>query len=197
MSDQDTVDRLYPSQEAKPTPVNPPEAAEQATVDRLYPQPATETAGNPYAVDADAPENRFYGESRKVGLPADVILAAFAATDEEQATLAENLGFMADEIGASQADLRGIIAYAQEAVLTGENFTDEAALTALIKEHGYATLAAHLDDAALLAQSLGPDMVAWLEQTRLGNDPKMVSFFIRMAQTPRGKERLSQIKKRS
>ncbi len=197
MSDQDLIDRMYPSQEDNPTPVKPPEAAEQATVDRPYPQPAAETAGNPYAVDADAPENRLYGESRKVSLPSDISLAAFAATDEEQATLAENLGFMADEIGASQADLRGIIAYSQEAALTGETFEDHEALTALIKEHGYATLAAHLDDAALLAQSLGPDMVAWLEQTRLGNSPAMVSFFMRMAQTPRGKERLSQLKKRS
>ena len=185
MSEQDLINRLYP--EDKSTPVKPPEAAaEKDLVDRLYPKPPAETAGNPYALDAESPENRFYGESRKVDLPSDVNLSAFAATPEEQDVLAENLGYMADEIGASQDDIRGIIAYSQEAILTGETFSEDEALSALVKEHGYPTLAAHLEDACLLAQSLGPDMIEWLKQTRLGNSPQMINFFLRMAQTPRG-----------
>lgn len=192
----DIVQRLYPDDRPSSTEdaEEPPPGEQKDILDQIYPE-KPERTGNPYALDSGSLEDKLYGGSQKVNLRGDTDLSLISPVEAEQAGLADNIGFMAHEVGATQDDVHGIVQYLNQALLTGETFDPQESLRSLYDEHGR-NLVNRLEDAQLLVQSLDPDLIEWLESTRLGDSPVLVNFFIRLSQTPRGRERLNILKGR-
>jgi hypothetical protein len=202
---QELINRLYPSSAPQGTEVLPEEPATQPPGESPAEEPPVENygyepqpeprKGNPYSIDGDSPEDRFYGGSQKVDLRGDTDLSIINPLEEEQATLRDNLGFMAAEVGADQSDIHAIIDYSNKALTTGEIFDTQESMKALYEQHG-SNLTNLLDAAQQLVRSLDPDLTRWLDETGLGNSPVMINHFIRIAQSPRAKARLQKLQQR-
>jgi len=101
---------------------------------------------------------------------------------------------MASVTGMGQEDVQAFVGTANELLMSGEESDPRQTLSDLYQQHG-SNLHQQLADAQQLIQSL-PDLAAWLEQTGLGNNKKIISHAMRIAANPRSQERLNQIRKK-
>lgn len=187
--DQETINQMYPSTTAVQTeevqPVDTP-------VDEYgYEAKAETVEGNPYASEPDSIEDTLYGAESKVTLSGETDLSVIYQSEEEQAALRDNLGYIASELGGTQDDIHSIVSYANKQLITGDIADPQESMSTLYEQHGQ-QLSSKLAQAQALVQSL-PDVAAWLEATRLGDDPVMINQIIRIAQTPRSQARLQKL----
>lgn len=189
MIDQETINEMYlsttPVQTEEVQPVDTP-------VDEFGYKPKAETVeGNPYSSEPDSILDTLYGAESKVTLSSDTDLSIIYQSEEEQAALRANLGFMSSELGADQADIHNIVSYANKQLITGEIDDPKESMSVLYEQHG-AKLSQKLAQAQSLVQSL-PEVAAWLDSTRLGDNPVIINQIIRIAQTPRSQARLQKL----
>lgn len=189
---QDTIDQLYPDCTGvmEDTPVTT--EATPPTDDHGYKPEPEKTEGNPYSLDEGSLEDTLYGGESKVSLNDETDLSIIYQSEEEQAALRENLGYMASETGATQDDIHSLVSYANKQLITGELADPQESLSTLYEQHG-TDLNSKLADAQELVKTI-PELSAWLDQTRLGDDPVMINQIIRIAQSPRSQARLQKLR---
>lgn len=200
--DQDTIDILYGDKEpstpvqAEPdaTPAQPDSEASSTTDEYGYKKPAEKQAGNQYALEQDknSVQNEFYGAESCLILSDETDLGIIGSDADEQANLSRNLGQMASEVGATQADIHDLVTHANKLIITDERSDPAATMSTLYEQHG-AELHQKLDDAQTLIRSL-PDLSTWLDQTGAGDDPVIINQIMRIAQTPRAQARLQKLR---
>ncbi|HHJ3249953.1 TPA: hypothetical protein ACQJT5_004683 [Vibrio parahaemolyticus] len=194
---QEYIDQMYGS---SVTPVQTeevqPENVEQSPVEAAdnygYEPDPEPKQGNPYSLEQDSVENTLYGAESKVTLSDDTDLSIIYQSEEEQAALRENLGYMANEVGATQDDVHNLVTHANQQLIIGATADPTESMSTLYEQHG-ADLVNRLGDAQQLVHSF-PELVTWLETTKLGNDAKVINHFIRIAQSPRAQARLQKLR---
>lgn len=186
--DQETIDRLYPT---STTPLQTEDAVTPEIDNHGYEPTPEKVEGNPYAMEKETVEDRLYGSTSKVALSDGTDLSVIYQSEEEQAALRDNLGYMASETGATQDDIHSIVSYANKQLITGEFADPTESLSTLYDQHGQ-ELSSKLAQAQSLVQSL-PEVAAWLDSTRLGDNPVIINQIIRIAQTPRSQARLQKL----
>lgn len=187
--DQDIINQMYPSTTPVQTNEVQPETTPVDAAENYGYEPDPEpTEGNPYSLETGSVEDTLYGAESKVALSDDTDLSIIYQGEEEQTALRENLGYMASEVGADQADIHSIVSHANRQLITGELADPTESISTLYDQHG-AELTSKLADAQVLVESF-PELVTWLEATQLGNDPVVINHIIRIAQSPRAQARL-------
>lgn len=197
MSKQEYIDALYgPSvtqvQAEEPQADTTPPATEQAVENFGYEPTPEKQEGNPYSLEQDTVENTLYGAESKVTLSDDTDLSIIYQSEEEQAALKENLGYMANEVGATQDDIHSLVTHANQQLIIGATADPTESMSTLYQQHG-SDLVNRLGDAQQLVHSF-PELVTWLENTKLGNDAKVINHFIRIAQSPRAQARIQKLR---
>lgn len=191
------IDQMYGSsvtqvQAEEPKAETTPPATDQAVENFGYETTPEKQEGNPYSLEQDRVENTLYGAESKVTLSDDTDLSIIYQSEEEQAALRENLGYMANEVGATQDDIHSLVTHANQQLIIGATADPTESMSTLYEQHG-ADLVNRLGDARQLVTSF-PELVTWLETTKLGNDAKVINHFIRIAQSPRAQARLQKIR---
>lgn len=197
MSKQEYIDQLYgPSVTQVQAEEPQQDATSPATVQAVegygYEPEPEPTEGNPYSLDQESIENTLYGAESKVTLSDETDLSIIYQSEEEQAVLRENLGYMASETGATKDDIHSLVNHANQQLITGSTADPTESMSTLYEQHG-GDLVNRLDDAQQLVHSF-PELVSWLENTKLGNDSTVINHFIRIAQTPRAQARLEKLR---
>lgn len=197
MSKQEYIDQLYgPSVTQVQTEEMQPETTQPQAVDAAenygYEPDPEPTEGNPYSLEQESLENTLYGAESKVSLSDETDLSIIYQSEEEQVALRENLGYMASETGATKDDIHSLVSHANQQLITGAIADPTESMSTLYEQHG-GDLVNRLDDAQQLVHSF-PELVAWLETTKLGNDSTVINQFIRIAQTPRAQARLEKLR---
>lgn len=197
MSKQEYIDQLYGSsvtqvQAEEPQAETTPPATEQAVDNFGYESTPEKQEGNPYSLEQDSVENTLYGAESKITLSDDTDLSIIYQSEEEQVALRENLGYMASETGATQDDIHSLVSHANQQLITGATADPTESMSTLYEQHG-GDLVNRLGDAQQLVHSF-PELVSWLETTKLGNDSTVINHFIRIAQTPRAQARLQKLR---
>ncbi len=195
--DQNTIDQMYGSsvtqvQAEEPQAETTPPATVQAVENFGYEPTPEKQEGNPYSLEQNTVENTLYGAESKVTLSDDTDLSIIYQSEEEQAALKENLGYMANEVGADQTDVASMVEYTNKVLITGEQFDPRQSMTDLYEQHG-AELGSRLDAARQLVHSF-PELVTWLNDTKIGNSPVMINHLIRIAQSPRAQARIQKLR---
>lgn len=191
------IDQMYGSsvtqvQAEEPQADTTPPATEQTVENFGYEPTPEKQEGNPYSLEQDTVENTLYGAESKVTLSDDTDLSIIYQSEEEQAALKENLGYMANEVGATQDDIHSLVTHANQQLIIGATADPTESMSTLYEQHG-ADLVNRLGDARQLVTSF-PELVTWLESTKLGNDAKVINHFIRIAQSPRAQARLQKLR---
>ena len=207
MIDQETINTLYPgiSQEVEGEQ-NAQSPGDKKTVNTLPPvDDAVETLypkadgpqkiGNPYALDEDkdSVENTLYGSTQRVELSSETDLSIIAQSEEEQATLEKNIGYIASTAGASQSDVESLVETCNQHLITGEQYNQGEVMQSLYELHG-----AELHNKLAAAQDLVksyPDLHEWLETTGAGNNPQIINQMIKISESPRSQARLQKLNK--
>lgn len=192
-SANDRVAALDGEDKEEPTPVHA--EAESTPVDMLYKPDPERRTGNPYSLEPESVENTLYGAESKVALSENTDLGVIYSSPEDQAALRDNLGFLAHETGATQEDIHSLVTYANSQLIAGEQANPKETMSTLYEQHG-SDLHSKLSDAQALVQSFDA-LATWLDQTGLGDDPKMINHIIRVAATPRSQARLQLLRKKS
>lgn len=191
------ADRLYGgSQEpAETTTKEPAQSDDESRASRLY-EAKEEQRGNPYALEKDTTDT-LYGGTNNVRLPDYLNTDGLLDQGGDAETLRTNLGYIAAEAGASEADVTGMVSIAQEYVRNGQKVESEEQrgqiLSEVMSQNGYTD--SHLADARDLVASY-PDLADWLGRTGAGDDPKMVSRMVKASQSPRAQRRIQQFRNR-
>ena len=185
MSNQEIIDQMYGEQPST-TPVQTED--DTPMEDYGYEPEAEKSEGNPYSLESESIEDTLYGAESKVALSEETDLSIIYQSEEEQTLLRENLGYMASETGATQEDIHSLVSYANKQLITGEVADPQESLSTLYDQHG-AELSSKLTDAQALVKTL-PELSAWLDQTRLGDDPMVINQIIRISQTSRSQARI-------
>ncbi|WBF18793.1 hypothetical protein [Halomonas elongata] len=197
MSDIDkAVEAFYGAADspASPDTGEPDQAQTDDPASRFY-KDDEKQAGNPYALEKDVVD-QMYGGSDAVQLPEDLDLSPLTAGDPnaDTTTLSRNLGYMAAEAGATANDVSALVGMASEHV-SGGKVVDDATREQSIHE----VLAPYDGDHSKLQDAIDlvatyPELSDWLTQTGAGDDPRIVSKMIELAQTPRGRARLQKFR---
>lgn len=161
---------------------------EQTAAERMYPEQSasyeqSEPQGNPYALESDMGE-RMYGASNRVELPDGLDLSAF-----DDSSLAENIPFLAAEVGANQSDIQNLAQLFSDYQRSpnddqARSEAAESTMEQLRREHGQ-DLNRKLQRAHSLVASI-PGLGDFLDRTGAGNDPQVAAELIRLSNSGRG-----------
>ena len=192
--DQEKIETLYG---ANTTAVETVETKEDETaqqddsIDELYPKEKEQENGNPYSIE-NSTENDLYGANEIVELADDVDLSIIYESEEEQAGLKKNLGYMASSSGADQAEITSLVETVNQQLTTGETYDQTEVMSTLYEQHG-SDLTSKLAAAQSLVKSY-PELSQWLDSTGAGDNPQVINQIIKIAASPRAQSRIQLLK---
>lgn len=191
---QSTITREQQSTPAEPAPGEDIQPAARQSTEEIQEQmykPKSEQKQNPYSLDPGSTEDQMYGSSQTLKLDEDLTLSG--VSDQDQAEVRTNVGFIAYAAGATSGEIDEINTYVGQQLTLGEAPDPQETYKTLMQQHG-ADLNRKLDDVRLLVNSF-PNFAQWANETQMGNDIGMINRVMTLSQTPKAQSRINQIRK--